>query len=275
MPEQLIVNTPENWDAASQGYAEKIAPLMMQPFAEEFIDRLDVDVNTEALEVAAGSGALTATLAKRVKSLLVTDFSPKMIEVVESKMQSIGATNVTFAVMDGQNLELDDNLMDRAACCFGLMLFQDRHKGFRELNRVVRPGGKVMVSGWAGPDRFETFALFLASLQKAFPDFPEPDAPPPVFSLADPGRFKSDMENAGFRNVNVAYVEREVMVPDFDKLWTMLTVGAPPSKLLFDKIGPEGKNKVHDALAEIVRERFGNGPISLTNTATVGVGAVA
>jgi hypothetical protein len=75
--------------------------------------------------------------------------------------------------------------------------------------------------------------------------------------------------------VNVAYVEREVMVPDFDKLWTMLTVGAPPSKLLFDKIGPEGKNKVHDALAEIVRERFGNDPISLTNTATVGVGAVA
>ena len=52
----------------------------------------------------------------------------------------------------------------------------------------------------------------------------------------------------------------------------MFTIGAPPVKALFDKVGEAGKEKVKTALADIVKERFGNGPITLSNAATVGVG---
>jgi len=109
MSDQQIIDTPENWDVASQGYAEKVAPFLMEKFAEEFIERLDVNDKTEALEVAAGSGALTATLAKRVKSLLATDFSPKMMELLKLKIKNAGLINVSYALMDGQALSLDDN----------------------------------------------------------------------------------------------------------------------------------------------------------------------
>jgi ubiquinone/menaquinone biosynthesis C-methylase UbiE len=274
MSDQPIIDTPESWDAASQGYAEKVAPFLMETFAEEFIERLDVNDNTEALEVAAGSGALTAALAKRVKSLLATDFSPKMIEQVKLKINNAGLTNVSFALMDGQALEVDDATMDRVACSFALMLFPDRHQGFKEMKRVLRPGGKAVVSGWAGPDKFEVFGLFLAAIQQAFPDFPKPDSPPPVFSLADLGSFKAQMEAAGFQNVEVEYVAKSLTVNSFDEMWAMLTIGAPPVKMLFDKVGADGKDRVHDALAEIVEKRFGNGPITITNTATVGTGTV-
>ena len=242
MADIQIIDTPENWDVASQGYAEKIAPKMMETFAEEFVERLDVNGNTEALEVAAGSGALTDTLAKNVKSLLATDFSPKMIELVELKINNAGLTNVSFGLMDGQALEIDDNTMNRAACSFGLMLFPDRHKGFRELHRVVRPGGKVMVSGWADPDRFESFGLFMGAIQRAFPDFPKPASPPPIFSLADLDSFKKQMEAAGFQNVHVEFIERDLTVNNFEEIWAMLTVEAPPVKLLFGKVGAEGKD---------------------------------
>ena len=275
MSHQQSIDTPGNWDAASQGYADKIAPFMMESFAVEFIERLDANDNTEALEVAAGSGALTTTLAKNVKSVLATDFSPKMIELLKLKIDKAGFTNVSFALMDGQALELGDNEMDRAACSFGLMLFPDRHKGFKELSRVVRPGGKAVVSGWAGPDRFEAFGLFLGAMQQAFPDFSKPASPPPVFSLSDIDSFKSQMEAGGFQNVNVEYVAKELTLDNFDALWAMLTTGAPPIKLLFDRIGAEGKDKLHDTLNEMLEKRFGNGPIILTNTATIGVGSVA
>jgi SAM-dependent methyltransferase len=174
--------------------------------------------------------------------------------------------------MDGQALEATDNTMDRAACSFGLMLFPDRQKGFKELNRVLHPGGKAMVSGWAGPDKFEGFGLFMGAILKAFPDFPRPATPPPVFSLADPGSFKAEMEAGGFKDVTVEYIDKEGQWNDFDELWTTLTIGAPPIKMLFDQIGDEGKDRVCDALAEIVNERFGNGMIQVNNTATVGVG---
>ena len=134
-----VIDTPENWDAAGPAYSERIGPVMMEAYAAEFTERLGADANMEALEVAAGAGALTATLARRVKTLHATDFSPKMIEIPRERMTALGITNVKCDVMDGQALEFKDDSFDCAACCFGLMLFPDRARGFSELSRVLRP----------------------------------------------------------------------------------------------------------------------------------------
>jgi len=272
MSKPPIVDTPENWDAASKGYAKKVAPVMMASYVEEFVDRLDVSKDHMAIEVAAGSGALTLELAPRVSSLLSTDFSPQMLELLQQNVNAAGISNVTTQIMDGQALTVGDNSFDRAACCFGLMLFPDRAKGFSELYRVLKPGGRAMVSGWGGPDIFEGFKLFFGAINQVFPDMPPPPEPPPVFSLSDLGKFKSEMENAGFRNVETGHVERKLVLDSFDTLWSMFTVGAPPVEFLFSKIGPEGEVKVKEALKGIVSEKFGDGPVTLSNTATVAYG---
>jgi SAM-dependent methyltransferase len=265
-------DTPENWNAASHGYAEHVAPRMMEAYADEFADRLDLDSSTEALEVAAGSGALTHVLAKRVKSLLATDFAADMIAILRDRMRAAGADHVTCEVMDGQALALDDARFDRAACSFGLMLFPDRAKGFAEMRRVLRPNGRALVTGWAGPEKSEGLGIFLGAMVAAFPNMPPPPGPPPVFSLADPASFKSQMEAAGFQDVEVDFVSRDLEVADFDTMWRMLTSGAPPVQMLFDRVGPEGKDKLRYTLAGMIEERFGAGPIRLTNVATVGTG---
>lgn len=266
-------DTPENWGAASRGYADEVAPFLMRAFADPLVERLDLDRNAVVLEVGAGSGALTEVLFPRVRSLLATDFAPQMIEVLRERLDAVGATNVRCAVMDGQALELEDSSFDAAACSFALMLFPNRHKGFAELGRVVRPGGRVAISGWAGPDKFEAFGLFLAALHAAFPDMPAPPSPPPVFSLSDPADFQLQMEAAGFRNVEVEFMARELEVAGFDKMWSMLTAGAPPIQALFDRVGPSGKERVRDKLHAITNERFGGGKITLTNVATLGSGS--
>lgn len=265
-------DTAENWSAASRGYADQVAPRMMEAYADEFADRLDVDAGTEALEVAAGSGAFTQVLAKRVKSLLATDFATEMINILRERMRANGERHVTCKVMDGQALDLDDATFDRAACSFGLMLFPNRAKGFAEIRRVLRPGGRAMVSAWAGPDRVQALGIFLQAMRAAFPDMPPPPGPPPVFSLANPVDFAAQMEAAGFRNVEVDFVSRDLEVANFDVMWGMLTSGAPPVQMLFDRVGTEGKDKLRDTLAGIIEDRFGSGPIRLTNVATVGCG---
>lgn len=213
------------------------------------------------------------TLARRVKSVLATDFSPRMLEVLRERMQAAGITNVTVEQMDGQALSVEDASFDCAACSFALMLFPDRAKGFSELRRALRPTGRAMVSAWAGPDKFEAFELFLSALKAAFPDMPPPPVPPPVFSLANPADFKREMEDAGFCDVEVGHVSRDFEIAGFESAWKMFTVGAPPVQMLFDRVGPEGKERVRDALATVIEDRFGNGPIRITNVATVGCGA--
>jgi SAM-dependent methyltransferase len=265
-------HTPESWGAASRGYAEQVAPRLMNPFVGTFLDGLQVDSDTEALEVGAGSGAFTEVLFPRVKSLLATDFSPAMIEVLRERLGALGATNVRFAVMDGQALDLEDSSFDAAACCFTLMLFPDRGRGFSELCRVLRPGGRAMVSGWAGPDRFELFGLFLEAVKSAFPDLRPPPSRP-VFSLADLDEFKDQMEAGGFRQIEVEAVARDMEIESFDGVWAMLTAGAPPVQVLFDQVGEAGRNRLRESLAQIVEQRFGGGPIRVTNVATVGWGS--
>lgn len=274
MPALPTPDTPENWDAASPGYAERIAPALMEAYADELVERLDVGVETAALEVGAGSGALTETLSRRVKSLLATDFAPKMVNLLRDRMRAVGAAHVTCEVMDGQALALEDARFDRAACSFALMLFPNRAKGFSELRRVLRPGGRAVISAWAGPDKFEVFGLLLDAMRTAFPDMPPPPQPPPVFSLADPANFSSEMEAGGFHDVEVDFVARDIEVANVDDLWAMLTTGAPPVRALLDRVGPDGQTRLLDALRGIVGQRFGGGAIQLTNTATVGRGAV-
>jgi len=268
------INTPQNWDAASEGYAETVAPYLMDGFADDFIKLLDVNEDCEVLEVAAGSGALACPLAKKVKTLLATDFSPGMVDICNRRTKESGLINVTCKVMDGQSLELEDASFDRAVCMFGLMLFPDREKGFSELKRVLRAGGKALVTGWAGPDKFEAFGLFIETMGKAFPDMPKPDKPMPVFNLANLDNFKAEMELVGFKNVLVDYVSKKMDLDNFEELWGMLTVGAPPIREIFDKVGIDGQEHVKETLKGIIKERYGDGPIHLTNTATIGIGVV-
>ena len=265
-------DTPETWGAASQGYADKVAPVMMGSFMSEFVDRLAVHSTSKVLEVGAGSGILTEVLALRGHSVLATDFAPKMIEVLRKRMQAAGLGNVTCEVMDGQNLKVDDNSFDAVASSFAVMFFPDRVKGFSEFCRVLRSDGRAMVSGWAGPDRFQAFGLFLEAMKTGFPDMPPPPTPPPVLSLADPTDFKVQMEAGGFRDVEVGFVTRDLQVPGFSEMWEMLTVGAPPVQMLFNRVGPAGRDRLHDTLAKIVEERYGSGPIVISNTATCGTG---
>ena len=265
-------DTPENWGAASRGYAEDVAPVLMRAFTAPLVEQLAVDRSAEVLEVGAGSGVLTEALFPRVKSVMATDFAPKMVDVLRERLQAAGAANVQCDVMDGQALAFPDASFDAAASSFALMFFPDRIKGFAELCRVVRPGGRVAVTGWAGPDRFESFALFLAAVKTAFPEMPAPPSPPPVFSLADPEVFASEMEAAGFRDVRVEFVARELVLSDFEGLWRMMTAGAPPVQALLDRVGPAGKDRLRESLHALVKERFPGGTIRVTNVATLGVG---
>lgn len=271
MPKQQTLDTPENWGAASQGYADKVAPVLMQPFTDAFVDRLDLSPNVEALEVGAGSGAITVGLYRHVKSLLATDFAPDMVKILRERMLALGVQNVSCEVMDGQALELDDCSFDAVACGFALMLFPDRQRGFSELRRVLRPGGRAVISGWAGPDKFEVFGLLIEAMKAAFPDMP-PAPPPPVFSLANPQDFKREMEGGGFRDVDVEFVSRELEIKNFEEMWETLTVGAPPVRVLLDRVGPQGQEKLYEALRHIIENRFGHGSIKLTNAATVAKG---
>ncbi|HSH21820.1 MAG TPA: ubiquinone/menaquinone biosynthesis methyltransferase [Candidatus Caenarcaniphilales bacterium] len=107
-----------------------------------------------ALDVACGTGKATADLAATVSpaGLVVgVDFSPHMLRMAKERYG--GRPGITFVLGDALNLPFGDAAFDAATILFGMRNLRDYRRGFAEMHRVVRHGGRVVCLEIARPRR--------------------------------------------------------------------------------------------------------------------------
>jgi demethylmenaquinone methyltransferase/2-methoxy-6-polyprenyl-1,4-benzoquinol methylase len=105
------------------------------------------------LDVATGTGKVAADLRARVQpggSVLGIDISPAMIDVARRRFA--GQPGLAFEVADALALPTEDATFDAATIAFGMRNLHDYGKGFSELVRSVRPGGRVVCLEIARPN---------------------------------------------------------------------------------------------------------------------------
>lgn len=110
--------------------------------------------NSKVLDLAAGTGDLTMALAVQGSpaSVLATDFVPEMLEVAKEKAAAYkGDTVIDFAAADAQDLPFDDESFDVVTVAFGVRNLPDRAANFREVHRVLKPGGRYVVLEMSRP----------------------------------------------------------------------------------------------------------------------------
>ena len=103
-----------------------------------------------ALDVATGTGDLALELARRVSpggEVVATDFSERMLELARAKADArpVEGARVVIRSANALALPFDDGEFDAATVGFGARNFSDLEQGLREMSRVVRPGGRVVV----------------------------------------------------------------------------------------------------------------------------------
>jgi demethylmenaquinone methyltransferase/2-methoxy-6-polyprenyl-1,4-benzoquinol methylase len=104
------------------------------------VDLARVGPGTRALDVAAGTGDLAIEIASRGGDVVGSDFSEGMLDRARVK-----APGLTWEQADATALQYADNEFDAATVGFGARNFGDLPQGLREMVRVVRPGGRVVV----------------------------------------------------------------------------------------------------------------------------------
>jgi ubiquinone/menaquinone biosynthesis C-methylase UbiE len=126
--------------------------------------------------------------------------------------------------MDGHALEVDDNSFDVAGSQFGVMLFLDMPKGIREMGRVVKPGGRVLIHAYGDPHDIEFLGFLIRAVQSVRPNFEGPpmDPPPLEFQLADPDRLSTELSAAGLEDVKVETVTEATEHKTGKALWEWL-----------------------------------------------------
>jgi demethylmenaquinone methyltransferase/2-methoxy-6-polyprenyl-1,4-benzoquinol methylase len=108
------------------------------------------------LDVATGTGDLALALAARVGptgQVIGTDFSERMLELARAKAAAAGTGQARFEFANALALPYEDAGFDAATVGFGARNFSDLERGLREMVRVVRPGGRVVVLEITTPTR--------------------------------------------------------------------------------------------------------------------------
>ena len=123
----------------------------------------ELEPGSAALDVCCGTGDLALELSRRVGpegTVVGCDFSERMLEAATSKAAECGAANVRFEWADALELPYEDGSFDAATIGFGARNLEDLDRGLRELARVLRPGGRLVILEITQPQRPPLSAFF-------------------------------------------------------------------------------------------------------------------
>jgi ubiquinone/menaquinone biosynthesis C-methylase UbiE len=262
------------WDAIAPGYDRTNTPTQMW-LGNEALRRADLRRGMTFLDVAAGSGALSIPAARLGAHVVAIDQSPVMLELLTARAHR-ERLEIQTHVMDGQALTLHDASVDMAGSQFGVMLFPDLPKGLREMARVVRPGGRVLIVAYGDPHHIEFFGFLVEAVQSVRREFTGPamDPPPLPFQLQDPARLRSELARAGLNDVRVDTITETTEFASGHELWDWLVSSNPIVEAVLDSLSlsDDERGTIQRTLESMVRDRAADGGTAkLTNPVHIGI----
>ncbi|MBR5141899.1 MAG: bifunctional demethylmenaquinone methyltransferase/2-methoxy-6-polyprenyl-1,4-benzoquinol methylase UbiE [Bacteroidales bacterium] len=131
----------------------------------------DKDSPVKVLDVACGTGDFTIEIAKKVSAgseVIGVDISEGMMEIGKEKMLKTGVT-AEMTVADCEALPYDQNTFDRIAVGFGVRNFEHLDLGLREMCRVLKPDGKLVILELSLPSNRLVRGCYMLYFQKILP----------------------------------------------------------------------------------------------------------
>lgn len=188
----------------------------------------------QILDVACGNGELSRAavlhcLAERAASghtggVVATDFAPEMVALASKNLGALDAGDlVRCEVHDGQALALESASFDAVFSAFGIFLFPDRHAGWREAARVLRPGGILATAVWRGPNDNALARLQMGPVIAALPARVRDALPRPGWlDIASAEGLEQELSSCGFSEIEVSVFDAVLTAPTPRVMWEMM-----------------------------------------------------
>ncbi|MGE3466533.1 MAG: class I SAM-dependent methyltransferase [Pyrinomonadaceae bacterium] len=125
----------------------------MRRSAEQVIDRVGVSEGMKVLDLGCGDGNTAIPSAKRGADVLGIDIASNLVEAAKKRAAELGLSNIRFQEGDASDLSgIDDDTFDLAISIFGAMFAPRPFDVAKEMVRVTKPGGRVVMGNWIPGD---------------------------------------------------------------------------------------------------------------------------
>jgi len=233
-------------------YDSRMGPAWFDKFAEELARRVPGrPQHGDALELACGTGILTARLRDRLQGgvkLVATDLSKAMLEHAKKKL---AGKEIEWREADMTKLPFDDGSFGAVVCGFGFMFVPDRAAAFGEARRVLKEGGALVFSVW---DKREENPHAVANgrvFEELFPGDAEMRYDLP-YSMHDAALLRKLLAEHRFREIRIE--KKKIAVVATAQSIAEGTIRGTPRSLLIEQRGvkiEEAIERLAGALAKV------------------------
>jgi SAM-dependent methyltransferase len=150
----------------------------MRESGEALVGTLGITNGLKVLDLGSGDGTTAVPAAKLGADVLGVDIASNLVEAGNARAHSLGLTNLRFQEGDASDLnELEDDSFDLVVSIFGAMFAPRPDEVAREMVRVTRPGGRIVMGNWIPGD--PTLVAQILRISSAY-------SPPPPDGFVSP-----------------------------------------------------------------------------------------
>lgn len=150
----------------------------MRASGDAFVESLGVTEGLDVLDVGSGDGTTAVPAAQRGANVLGVDISAPLVAAGNARADALGLSNLRFVEGDASRLDdLADDSFDLVVSMFGAMFAPRPLEVAKELVRVTRPGGRIVMGNWIPGD--PTLVAQILRISSAY-------SPPPPEGFVSP-----------------------------------------------------------------------------------------
>ena len=254
---ELRVRLNEMWSGVAAAWGANAAFVDQRGavVSERMLELAAVSPGTRVLELACGVGGIGLEAAPLVApggEVVQSDLAASMAAIASERAAARGLENVHSRVLDLEQIDEPDGSFDVVLCREGLMLVPDPVRAAGEIRRVLRPGGRVVLSVW-GPraeNPWLNLVFDLVGEQLGVP-MPPPGLPHP-FSLDDGDRLAGTLSGAGFGDVAVIEQPTPYLAASAEEWWQRTAALAGPLAQKLAALPEDAKVALRTRAAEVI-----------------------
>jgi SAM-dependent methyltransferase len=231
------------WDRRAADYGDVMLPATGQAIAPMLESLGDVR-GMRLLDIASGTGHFAAQAARRGADVTGIDLAANMVALARERVPA-----ARFHEGDAEALPFEDELFDAVACGFGLLHLERPGRGVAEAARVLKPGGRLAVTGWKAPGRGNAFLGLITDAYAAHADL-DVDLPPasPLTLLTDAQARDPMLRAAGFTEIRARDLDIVWPVAGPETVVEFLEKGSVRSSMIYERQTPEVRRRIRDFL---------------------------